>query len=83
MTEKRLAMREINKCIDEFLENPMIDSLILHEKGNLAASRLRAAVSMYRLRHDKEFTTSVDGDMVWIFKNGGYKGNVKEIYAYR
>lgn len=83
MTLKRIAMKEIKTQINEFLDDTRYDSLLLHTVGSLEASRLRAAVSMHRLRNNLDFTTSVDGDMVWIFKIQGLRGNTKEMRVFQ
>ena len=76
MTEKRKNMKKILESIKDFLMDDTYDAMFLVINDKDKAVNLRAAISMHRLRHDLDFTTSVDVGGVWIMKN---PNNIKEV----
>lgn len=76
---RRKLGKVLSDPIDELKKDKYLDTMILVENDEKAASRTRAAACMYILRNDYDFTTSVRGKEVWICKDKDNIGSSKTI----
>lgn len=76
---RRKLGKLISDPIDELNSDKYLDTVILVEQDERAASRTRAAACMYILRNDYDLTTSVRGHEVWVCKDKDNVGSSKTI----
>lgn len=76
---RRKLGKLLSDPIDELNGDKWLDTMILVEEDERAASRTRAAACMYILRNDYNLTTSVRGREVWVCKDKDNIGRSKTI----